>query len=267
MINSMQIFAHLPVFQIDVPTYSKSTIDSILEISSFEIIPISWMLEQALIPPDGDGDEALESALAIEYESYYMVNNLGTIFVIFVWLLAGPPLILLLLRPCESKSKFVGKNATSLRSSLRGKMQMRFLIEGSLDISLCVAFQFYYSDLNHGLNFDSVFMGINAVLTVFFAIALSILLPLVFIFYFRMRKKWMDKTFNGRYGEIFVGLRKDRVSSLYYPMNLFIRRFLFTMVAILAIEHVFAQIWVMYLTCFIQMIYLVVVRPFENPTM
>ena len=100
----MQIFAHLPVFQIDVPTYSKSTVDSILEISSFEIIPISWMLEQALIPPEGDGDEALESALAIEYESYYMVNNLGTIFVIFVWLLAGPPLILLLLRPCESKS-------------------------------------------------------------------------------------------------------------------------------------------------------------------
>ena len=196
-----------------------------------------------------------------------MVNNLGTIFVIFCWLLAGPPLILLLMRPCESKSKFVGKNASTLKSSLRGKMQMRFMIEGSLDISLCVAFQFYYSDLNSGLNFGSGFMGTNTVLTIFFLIALSILLPLVFVFYFRMRKKWLDTTFNGKYGEIFVGLRKDRVSSLFYPMNLFIRRFLFTMVAILALEYIFAQIWVMYLTCFVQMIYLLVARPFENPTM
>ena len=125
MINSMQIFAHLPVFQISFPTYSKSSIDSILEISSFEIIPISWMLEMILVAPESDGEEALESALAIEYESYYMVNNLGTIFVIFCWLLAGPPLILLILRPCENRSKFVGKNASTLKRSLRGKMVAR----------------------------------------------------------------------------------------------------------------------------------------------
>ena len=102
MINNMQIYCHLPVFDIEIPTYSKSAVDNILEISSFEIIPISWMLEQLLVSPDGDGEEdlLLEGAKKIEYESYYMINNLGAIFVIFCWLMAGPPLILLLLRPC-----------------------------------------------------------------------------------------------------------------------------------------------------------------------
>ena len=211
------------------------------------------MLEQLLVSPDGDGDEdlLLEGAKKIEYESYYMINNLGAIFVIFCWLLAGPPLILLLLRPCQNKSPLVSKNYASLKSSLRGKMQMRFLIEGSMDISLCLAFQFYYSDLNNGLTFASFFLGINAVVTVFFGIALAFFLPLVFFFYFKMRKNWQDKNFNSRYGEIFVGLRKDRASSLFYPMNLFLRRFLFTLVAILAVEYIFAQLWVMYLTCFV----------------
>ena len=62
------------------------------------------MLDTLIEAPEGDGVEALESALAIEYESYYMIKNLGTIFVVFCWLMVGPPLILLLARPCQSKS-------------------------------------------------------------------------------------------------------------------------------------------------------------------
>ena len=69
---------------------------------------------------------------------------------------------------------------------------MRFLIEGSLDISLCLAFQFYYSDINSGLNFASVFLGINTVMTIFFAIALSLFMPMVIFFYIKLRSNWED---------------------------------------------------------------------------
>ena len=101
----------------------------------------------------------------------------------------------------------------------------------------------------------------------YFAICLSIFLPLVFFFYFKMRKNWTDPSFNGKYGEIFFGLRKDRASSLLYPLNLFLRRFIFSIVAILALEYVFAQIMVMLVTCLLQTAYLIHVRPFINPTM
>ena len=119
-------------------------------------------------------------------------------------------------------------------------MQMRFLIEGSLDIAICLGFQFYYSDQNSGLSFGDAFLGVNTVMTVFFSLCLSIFLPFVFVFYYRMRRSWQEPNFNEKYGEIFEGLRKDRTTSMLFPLNLFVRRFVFSAVAILAIEYVFA---------------------------
>ena len=140
MLNSMQIYSHLPVFPVEIPTFSQSSINSILEISSFEVIPVGFILEKVLEAPEGDGDEIPATAEAIEFESYYTVNNMGALFVIFCWLAFGLPLILLAMHPCRQRSKFIAKKATSLQNSLRGKIQLRFLIEGSLDISLCLAF-------------------------------------------------------------------------------------------------------------------------------
>ena len=218
MINSMQVYSHLPVFPIELATYSKSAVENILEISSFEIIPTSWVMEQVVVAPDGDGEEPLDGAIAIEYESYYMINNMGTMFAIFCWLLVGVPVILLLLRLCQNSSRFARLKGAALRSAARGKVQLRFITEGSLAISLCLAFQFYYSDLNQGLNFSSPFMAVNTLATVFFAAVLALFLPLVTYFYIKNREHWEDEKFDSRYGEILDGLRKDRLSSLGQPL-------------------------------------------------
>ena len=64
-----------------------------------------------------------------------------------------------------------------------------------------------------------------------------------------------------------IGLRDDKTSSLLYPILLFVRRYLFALVVVLATELIFVQIWAMYLTCFVQAIYLLHVRPFVQPSM
>ena len=50
-------------------------------------------------------------------------------------------------------------------------------------------------------------------------------------------------------------------------MFLLLRRYIFVLVVIMAIELIFVQIWVMYFTCFVQAIYLLHFRPFVEPRM
>ena len=76
-------------------------------------------------------------------------------------------------------------------------------------------------------------------MTVIMLIAMSLFLPFCIIFYLRKFRTWGDKKFENQYGTIFDGLRKDKKSSLLYPLMHFIRRFSFTAVAILATDQVF----------------------------
>ena len=115
---------------------------------------------------------------------------------------------------------------------------IRYIVEGALDICVCIAFQLEFSEWNGGLNFNSVFAGINTVMTVLMIIVMSLFLPFCIIFYLCKFRTWGDEKFENQYGTVFDGLRKDKKSSLLYPLMHFIRRFTFTIVAILATEKV-----------------------------
>ena len=172
-------------------------------------------------------------------DSYYFIMNLGSLFVIFLWMALGMPLIYFAMRPFRNKSEAVGKRVASLGDSLHGNLMIRYIVEGALDICVCIAFQFEFSEYNGGLNFNSAFEGINTVMTVIMLIAMSLFLPFCIIFYLCKFRTWGDPKFENQYGTIFDGLRKDKKSSLLYPLMHFIRRFSFTTVAILATDQVF----------------------------
>ena len=168
-----------------------------------------------------------------------MILNLGSMFVIFFWLSLGTPLTYLVLLPFRSKSKWVRGKLSSLSDSIRGNVMIRYLLEGALDICICIGFQFEFSEWNNGLNFQTLFMGVNTVMTVFFTAIMAMFIPFLIIFYLRRFESWGDEQFENRYGAVFDGLRKDRKSSLGYPLIHFLRRFIFILVAILAIDKVF----------------------------
>ena len=79
-------------------------------------------------------------------------------------------------------------------------------------------------------------------ITVILAIAMAFFVPFCIIFYLCRFRTWGDEKFENRYGTIFDGLRKDKKSSLLYPLIHFIRRFVFVFVAIFAIDKVFVQV-------------------------
>ena len=146
-------------------------------------------------------------------------------------------------------------------------MQIRFIIEGCLDISICIGLQFYYSDLNGGLNFNSAFMGVNTVITLILGLIVACFLPFMMIFYLLNFTNWDNDNFDKRYGTVFDGLRKDRKSSLFYPFFLIFRRLAFTIVALFASEYFFVQVFTLMLSSLIQAIYLLRYVPFENAIM
>lgn len=215
MINSMQIYAHFNLLDLTaIPNYSNSQINSILEISSFEIIPVGDILNLTLPVPDDDGKEVSEQAERVGFESYYTIMNLGTLFVTFLWILIGMPLILFLLRPCRYKSQALDKRLSSLQDALYGNLLLRYLIEAALDICICIVFQFMYTDLNGGMSMATVFTALNTIMTVILAMLVGLFIPFVLVFYLLKFKKWGEAKFVRRYGTVTDGLRKDRKSSL-----------------------------------------------------
>ena len=144
MINGMQIYSHMPLMNVEYPMHSKTTVNSILELASFSIIPTEDGVNYVLQPPEED-DEYKESKFEdMGFESYFMIINLGSLFVAFILLFAIPILFILACRPFKNKSKYIAVKYRSTTDGLHGNMIVRYILEACLDICLCIGLQVHY---------------------------------------------------------------------------------------------------------------------------
>ena len=104
------------------------------------------------------------------------------------------------------------------------------------------------------------------------AISLFVLYPLaglfpffVLGFYMFNFVNWDEKNYEARYGTVLEGLRKDKRSSLLYPLTFSIRRILFTIVAIITPKLFFVQMLFVFITATFQIWYLITYKPFVEP--
>jgi len=87
--------------------------------------------------------------------------------VIFFMTATIPFLVIIFFRPCKNRSKYAADKLTSTTNALYGNLLLRYILEAGLDISISVALQVYYSDLNGGLfESDDAFLVINSLMTV-----------------------------------------------------------------------------------------------------
>ena len=83
-------------------------LEQIIDIAGFDIIPFDVILDAAVERPEDDGEFAIEVFTDNDYESYYMIFNMGTLAIIFLIIITLPLLIIILLRPCKNRSIRVG---------------------------------------------------------------------------------------------------------------------------------------------------------------
>ena len=107
MINGMQIYSHMPLMNVEYPMHSKNTVNSILEIASFSVIPTEDGIDAVLEPPEEDDEYKDDKFADMGFESFFTVINLGSLFVAFVFLFTFPVLFILVCRPFRNKSKYI----------------------------------------------------------------------------------------------------------------------------------------------------------------
>ena len=104
---------------------------------------------------------------------------------------------------------------------------------------------------------DSPFYVVNNITLIVLGIAVIMFPAWVLIFYCRNFAKWEDEGFENKYGAVFEGLRKDRRSSLAYPVIFILRRMLLVFISTVTKEHFFIQLFAMVLISMSQVAYLV----------
>ena len=96
------------------------------------------MFNLVLEVPDGEEVENDDEKLADGgYESYYMILNLGTLFITFIFMITAIPCFVCLSQPFKKRSNWVRTKSDGLLKALHGNMFLRFTLEGCLDIAIC----------------------------------------------------------------------------------------------------------------------------------
>ena len=184
------------MYKIFFPDYSAVALEQIIEIAGFDVIPFDVILDAAVERPEDDGEFAIKVFTDNDYESYYMIFNMGTLVIIFLITITLPLLIIILLRPCKNRSIRIGHQYQSVSDAMRGNIFIRFYLEAALDVTMCILLQFYYSDFNGGLFASSeTFDILNSLLTVIFGPIIVIFIVTGAYFYSKNFTRWSDTDF------------------------------------------------------------------------
>ena len=166
-----------------------------------------------------------------------MIFNLGTQFLILIFLLVLP-CIIICSKPCiiVLGAKF-SQRRDSLSKSLQYNIYIRYFLESFMDIAICASLNLSFLQKGDGLSvmkWDTPFQTVNN-LAFFTLTAMLLLLPFWTLgFYCKNHKKWQDPEFLQRYDAVFTGLKTDKRSSLAYTVIFLLKRIAFVLVVSLA---------------------------------
>ena len=166
-----------------------------------------------------------------------MVRNLGAIFLTFIVISIVPISIFFIIKPLRKRFKAVKTYSSNLGKNLRGNMLIRYILEAYLDVGICIFLQFYYSSLNGGLKFNDYFSILNSTGTIVLGIICGLFLPFSLVFYLCRFADWSKNDFSEKYGTVFIGIKKNKRSSLIYIEIFLLRRIVFAAVMIFAPEQ------------------------------
>ena len=85
-----------------------------------------------------------------------------------------------------------------------------------------------------------MFNSVNSVTLILLGSAVCLLPFGLGLFYYRRFSEWENETFENRYGAFLEGLKKDKKSSLAYPVMFVSNRIFFSVIAIILSEYFFA---------------------------
>ena len=103
LINGLQLFVHMPLFQLSLPANAKLLVDEMITIATFDLVEPQQVFGWLIDFPEENENELQASFVESGYSSKYMVNLLGFGFIILIWTLFTI-LCLIILNPFKKYS-------------------------------------------------------------------------------------------------------------------------------------------------------------------
>ena len=234
MINVMQIIVHMPLLNVNFPENTMFFYSLIIEISSFNLIPESWMeaiKKKFFYFNDVEFDESFTK---MGYKSESSIENLGSMFMYF-----GGSLCLLgfvlLIRFLKNRSQFINKVYTYLAKIIFWNLILRMFLEGYIEYAITSLINIYKLEWDTRSNsFSSVFS--------------IVIFTLIFIFPFivwyilwkNSAEKLLEQESIDSFGSTYMELRNDSKSALLYNVIYMLRRLLFCIIILVFKKWPFA---------------------------
>ena len=149
MINSLQLFVHLPLFDINMPASAQILVEKLLHIAHFDIIENSDALGWLINFPEEDENLIYGNYQDAGYESAYTINLLGTGF-LFISALCLIMVLLLITIPITRWIIPFRKPHEKVKRSIFWSVWIRFIIEESLVALITVFCALFNSNQCHG---------------------------------------------------------------------------------------------------------------------
>eukprot|EP00347_Sterkiella_histriomuscorum_P019592 403341040 len=255
MINVLQLIINMPLMNVDFPMNAIYFYTLLMDMANFDLLP-SQEVESNMFEFEETSNLA-NFLTPSRYQSSNVVQNLGSMFLYLVGLVAAI-VVVLLMKQWAKKNAKVKKVYDFLANRLLYNMPLRMFLEGFMAFFINSTLNMYYLDWSSN---SSRFSSAFAVMLVFS----SMTFPFVILFLlFRNQKKLEQIETKNSYGALYAELKTYHKIPLLFNVFYVGRRIIFAGVALICINIPFVQIQTLILSSMVVITYLGASKPFEN---
>ena len=192
------------------------------------------------------------------YESAFMSNNLGSMYIILLVMCV----LILFSAFLELFARFprCANFNNRIKRQLHWNFVIRFCIEGVLEFAFAAAINIKYG--KHDLHILGSW--VNYLFAIVFLIVLVVLPVFVILFYWYWFEKLDDEEFEKKYGAAYEGLKKDDTFSFVYMSFFIVRRIIFMVISLFLYQHVQLQLALMVVLTLFAACIVLHLKPFDE---
>jgi hypothetical protein len=178
--------------------------------------------------PDDFEEFHMENLDRVKYGSTYAINNMGSLFFVFIFLCIQGFFLVVLKPWAQAYPHSWLKTQQKYSKALFWNSYLRIILEASLDVAIASFYNIrIYQKVEDWYMPDLPFWWINQITLYGTVFALFVGPIWLLVFYLCRFKEWETPAFEEKYGAVLDGLKKDQRSSLFYPVFFMVRRVLF----------------------------------------
>jgi len=170
----------------------------------------------------------------MSYESRYISENMGSVFVLFTLIFFSLVLMMLSKFMWGMLPQYLRKAYFSLKDFLLWNVIIRLYMEAAIELIICTVLNVRYGKFLNGAPWGAT---LNTFLAYFYTGVCFASPIVIYLFYSRNFKKLGEVRFHDRWGAIYEGLSPTKRTAIWFPVIFVIKRMLFVAIVLEMDKH------------------------------